>query len=557
MKRNSSKPKRRYGDAGFTLVELVVVIAVLAILAGVGAVAYNGYIDYANKGVDRQTVGEVMHALELADYADSNLFGEGALLSVYLTNSGVQAIPKVQAALSDAMDLSSTRLKYDKWQKGADIGPQMAQLAGLADTIGLKSLWESGAVDANGNIPVARYAASADEMWEEVLKTAAEQAGKGEKTPGEYLQLAAQYTTTTGTNSGAAMGTAWQTNGLTTSFADAGSSKEQAAALLAACMARNNAFAEFVTESGSKYNISQETLDFLHSTDNKMDLLSGYIATESRPGGQPDVNPFEYEDWAELHKAANDYLNNAVYTVGGTTYTQAYVDGMVYYGLMQSVVNMSGTEDGKYDPKSDDYLDKIGSIVSLTGSVLSGTTSLDDINAELTLFDTMKDTKGSVVRVSATKSGGVLSFDVWPKDANPRDGSTHSNAPTAPTEKSLKATIDLSTGVLSTEPDNGVIAVNSKGRITLGNTSNVITLPDGVTVTSISCNGKTAQKGSNQDAELSNGTLKMVIGNNDAAKPVLTLIAGDKTGTSSDVSITFGLSDGTSKTVSFTFWVID
>ena len=418
MKQNSSTEKSK--NRGFTLVELIVVIAILAILSAVGAVAYTGYIEHTKKGLDKQTVGEIMHALELADYADSSLFGEGARLSVYLTNSGVQAIPKVQTALSDAMDLSSTRLKYDKWQKGADIGSQIAQLAKLADTIGLKALWDSGAVDANGNIPVARYAASADEMWEEVLKTAAEQAGKGEKTPGEYLQLAAQYTTTTGTNSGAAMGTAWQTNGLTTSFADAGSSKEQAAALLAACMARNNAFAEFVTESGSKYNISQETLDFLHSTDNKTDLLSGYIATEARPGGQSDVNPFESEDWAELHKAANDYLNNAVYTVGETTYTQAYVDGMVYYGLMQSVVNMSGTEDGKYDPKSDDYLDKIGSIVSLTGSVSSGTTSLDDINAELTLFDTMKDTKGSVVRVSATKSGGVLSFDVWPKDANPR-----------------------------------------------------------------------------------------------------------------------------------------
>ena len=60
---------------GFTLVELVVTIAVLAILAGVGAVAYTGYIEYANKGKDRATVGEIINAIQLADYADPTLYG--------------------------------------------------------------------------------------------------------------------------------------------------------------------------------------------------------------------------------------------------------------------------------------------------------------------------------------------------------------------------------------------------------------------------------------------------------------------------------------------------
>ena len=49
------------------MVELIVVIAILAILAGVGTVAYTGYIRAAHKGVDRQTVGDLIYAAQLAD----------------------------------------------------------------------------------------------------------------------------------------------------------------------------------------------------------------------------------------------------------------------------------------------------------------------------------------------------------------------------------------------------------------------------------------------------------------------------------------------------------
>lgn len=58
--------KLKKSNAGFTLVELLVVIAILGVLSAILVPQYLHYVDQSRQGADRATLGEVLHAIEVA-----------------------------------------------------------------------------------------------------------------------------------------------------------------------------------------------------------------------------------------------------------------------------------------------------------------------------------------------------------------------------------------------------------------------------------------------------------------------------------------------------------
>ncbi len=132
MKQNSSQKRK---TKGFTLVELIVVIAILAILSAVGAVAYTGYIEHTKKGLDKNLVGEIKHAMSIGAAYDASLLDavdeEGNPVPVGQINlypdkaaiviEGLEGKNFVDTALKDAFGenyADSLKLSWDKWQNG-------------------------------------------------------------------------------------------------------------------------------------------------------------------------------------------------------------------------------------------------------------------------------------------------------------------------------------------------------------------------------------------------------------------------------------------------------
>ena len=391
MKRNSSKPKRRYGDAGFTLVELVVVIAVLAILAGVGAVAYNGYIDYANKGNDRALVGEIIHALELADYSDSTLFGEDGGAMVVLSKDGIKAAgatvgSDIEGALEDAFgDLESAKLSYDKW----DGTPDMSVFASLGgDNSQIKAFLDY--VQKPENSASASFAEDMEEYW------------------GDFSTLITLL------NSGAATGVDITGNEnsivklIVDHYKSYDSTKSEQLVSDWKAQKTDPSLSGIALNLATKYAFVSYAKRQTSISADAQKALEDYMAEKKFKTDDYDFMKFTWctdsDVKTELSNLASTYATS-----------QAEADARAYLGLMEAAAAAQNNLGDTYT--DDDFISALDPYVPMVSNVLSGKT---DFTAIKTLAETVG--KGSVICITAKKENGVLSIKVKPDPADPRDG---------------------------------------------------------------------------------------------------------------------------------------
>ena len=305
------------GKRGFTLVELIVVIAILAILAAVAYPVYNGYIDYTNKGVDRNTVGEIIHAIELADYSDPTLFGDKPQGMVVLSSEGVVGTTTAtQKALDDA-GISAT-LQYGKW----DNAPDAASVKSIIFSKIEEKLSYVGDPDNNGGTVKIGYADVASDCWDAVKQTAELMAKReGFESDGDLNAEAVMFV----------MEAAMKAKDHTaeydwSSFAPTYNAGTFGSAL-PSYLARNYAFANYL-EKNYSYEGIEDDLAELRSVENLM----------NHPASPTDFLTNNSGKNAQFQAAAQAYLTNTVFTKDGKAMRQADIDCEAYYTFMEGML---------------------------------------------------------------------------------------------------------------------------------------------------------------------------------------------------------------------------
>ncbi|MBR0146921.1 MAG: prepilin-type N-terminal cleavage/methylation domain-containing protein [Eubacterium sp.] len=139
------KKRRRNGNKGFSLVELVIVIAIMAILAAAIAPAIIRYIEKARKAVDIETAQTIFEAANLASVSPDDDVVNGWYVSADTTGNDVGRSDVTDNGHNAKLDKTSPKaytVSVVAWARGIDYnGWQNAQFKGVLDhdTGGMKN----------------------------------------------------------------------------------------------------------------------------------------------------------------------------------------------------------------------------------------------------------------------------------------------------------------------------------------------------------------------------------------------------------------------------------
>ena len=513
MKQNSSTEKSK--NRGFTLVELIVVIAILAILSAVGAVAYTGYIEYTKKGLDKQTVGEIIHAIELANYDDPSLFETGA--TVYITKDGVKSDrAEVDAALARALgDLSTVKLAYEGWPL-EDFSESIKNgFQGLMDDTNSKANAYWDAVNTNGK--AATFAADVDDLWAH-FTSLKDSPFWDEDNFGKAVQMS--------NDKQEAIISAW-TEGK--SFLDE-SIDPGKKAYLALSMARNYSFAAYAEKNAVLTDEMKEELD-------KFKLSSGSFGTEMLEKGKEKTDILQSSGWKDVIAAY--YADEA----------QLKSDALGYLAIMEAADVIA--EGKPLEMTSDDFVNAMEPHLGTVSNTLT--------KGKAALKQAINIT-GKHAQISVAKNAdGTVTCKPRPSDLDPRkdgsNGSTGGESSNVPTQEAKNVTVNWDSGTITTESGTNVIAVKSGGTATISFPKDSI---GNSPITEFTCNGNTYKyEGTlinGKTFDIDNGTVKVQM---NASTTRLTFTGTGEAGSSSTISLSVKCDNGTSKTFNFTFWIIE
>lgn len=400
--------------SGFTLIELIIVIAVMGILAGVGTVAYTGYVKRANQAVDQQSVADLIYAVQLADYSDPNLFEDGNVGMIFLTDSGTVASigttdynsdsGALTAALNNAVNLEGISLQYSGWGTSTSAAQAILALASeeSGDDASLSTLLNGGAV--------VSYASNASELWDSV-ESYCSYAVTNMSTYSGYTEGELLASTAGATVSLSGVVSAWNSTSAITSTAVGGSGADEFAAALALRIARNHAFAEYLK------GVDNVVASDISKIQSYAWTIVNDVFNEINTGGSLLTT-----DTSVLSVAMSDYLDS-----GGCSYTdssgntqtcsQAYLDAMAYLTLMKAVDEVSNGEDAIYDPTSSTYMDNIENYVLYGASICSG---LINLSAVQTMLESI-ESSSVIVIITVYKNDDGIQCDVLPTAADVRN----------------------------------------------------------------------------------------------------------------------------------------